>query len=149
MAQSEAVKTATRRARNTMTARFALHPRPNRAGFGSPFGPWLRLTIHAISECFFLSEVRFDLLRIGVIVRQRRVNLSETEAPVLRRNLFRSQAHFVPGGNTHHGHTRSGNLRPSRSNRRIAVDQTSNLNGANHSSIITSWPLPTDEAASY
>ena len=100
------------------------------------------LAIYAFGERFFLSQVDFDLLGIGVIVRQGRVNLGETEMPVLGRNLFGSQAHFVPGRNTHHGHSRSGNLGPAGPYRRIAVDQTSDLGGADHSSIIAKRRRP-------
>ena len=95
------------------------------------------LARYPFGERFLLGEIRFDLFRIGVIVGQGRVNLSETEMPVLGRYLFRSQAHFVPGRDTHHGHSCSCNLGSSGPYRGIAVDQASDLDSTNHSSIIT------------
>src|SRR5216683_3032653 len=69
----------------------------------------------------------FDLLGIRMIVCEGGVNLGETEMPVLGGDLFRSQAHFVPSRDTHHGHSGSGNLGPSTSYCGIAIDQTSDL----------------------
>jgi hypothetical protein len=70
--------------------------RRSAAGFGSSRGLRFGLAFYHFGERFFVSQVGFDLSGIGAIVREGCVNLGETEVPVLHRNLFRSQAHFVP-----------------------------------------------------
>src|SRR2546427_12282597 len=71
-----------------------------------------------------------------MIVGQRSVNLGKTEMPVLCRDFFWSQAHLVPSRDAHHSDARSGDFGPTTPYRGIAVDQTSNLDGTDHGSII-------------
>ena len=94
---------------------------------------------HHLGECFFLGQVSFNFLGIGVVIREGCVNLSETEVPVLRRNLFRSQAHFVPTCDTHNGYSGAGNLGPPTADRGVAVDQATDLDGTNNRSSIAKW----------
>jgi hypothetical protein len=87
-------------------------------------------------ERVFRGQIGFDLVGIGVIVRQGSVNLGEAEMPVLRRDLFGSEAHLVPGRDAHYGHARAGDLGTATAYRGIAIDQASDLDCTHHSSII-------------
>ena len=74
-----------------------------------------------------MCEIRLNLIPIDVIIRQGGVDLGQRQVRVLEGNLLRSQTHFVPSRDSADGQTGAGKFRTSTTNRRVAVDQSSDF----------------------
>src|SRR5437588_12747691 len=87
-------------------------PRRGRGGCGSRYARRALcgvLCLQPIGLCFILCEVGFDLVTVGMIVRQRGVDLREREVLDLVADLLRCMAELVPDCNTLPRYTCTGN----------------------------------------
>src|SRR2546430_3088106 len=96
----------------------------------SRLGPQLPLPLERGYS--LLSDVRLNLVPIDVIVRQRGVNMGQVQMRVFQSDFLRGHTHFVPDRDSADGQSRPGNLRPSATNLRVAVDQSSDFNRRRH-----------------
>ena len=71
----------------------------------------------------FLSDVGFNLLSIGVIVRQGGVNLSESQMRIFEGNFFRGHAHLVPAYEAKYRQSGTSYFRPSAAYSGFPFDQ--------------------------
>ncbi len=82
-----------------------------------------------VSLCF---QVRVDLYLVGVVIGERRRNLSQRQMTELARDLFRDEARVVRLSNPANGDTCPGNARPASANVWLARNQVTNLSYTRH-----------------
>src|SRR3954466_15429916 len=83
----------------------------------------------AFVKFFFLCEVGFDFLAVGVVVRKRSVDLSQGEMPELIGDLLGCQSMLIMDHNAAHRDSRSGQNRSTSSDLRIPRDERANVHG--------------------
>jgi len=121
---------------------MALHRRPPSRGpgaFAVPNGPSFPNRDMGGEDLFhggiFSGNVSVNLVAVGVVVRQGRVNLSQREVLHFGSDLFGAKTEVVPPDDAAYRDTGAGDAWPAFANFRRPLDESSNIHGGPHAAL--------------